>query len=227
MFSRKFFSGTSSKKDHRFDEKSQVKKINFSKKIGESLLIDHVNSNIFSQWVSKEMQKYTDDDFVCDLVLGFLDNDTINSQEFGQQLRSMIGEENAISFVETIWPLLIEAQNSDTGMPQVIVEETKSRIEKTMKRNQLLLQRIKEEEELAKKLNIDEQQEEKEDESDDDTIKAPPPAHSYNDDSSDDSNRDSKRTSRHYHTHRHKRRKHHHHVKEENSPYSSSSSEGV
>ena len=151
MFSRNLFSGASAKKDHRFDAKSHVKNIQFSKKVTESLLIDRINSASFSNWVNDEIAKLTNDDFAADLVLGFLDNDTINSQEIGQQLRSIVGEEKAISFVEKLWPLLIEAQNSDSGIPSVIIEETQKRIAERARRNELLAQRLKEEQMLDDK----------------------------------------------------------------------------
>ena len=145
MFSRNLFSGASAKKDHRFDAKSHVKNIQFSKKVTESLLIDRINSASFSNWVADEMAKLTEEDFAADLVMGFLDNQTINSQEIGQQLRSMIGEEKAISFVEKLWPLLIEAQNNETGIPSLIMEETQKRIAQRARRNEILLQKMKEE----------------------------------------------------------------------------------
>lgn len=200
MFSRNLFSGASSKKDHRFDGKSQVKEIHFSKKVTETLLIDKINSSSFSQWVSDEISKLTNEDFAADLVMGFLDNNTINSQELGQQLRSMIGEEKAITFVENIWPLLIEAQNNDIGIPSVIIEETQKRIEQTMKRNQLLKIKLEElnNENNSSSYNSNIESNKSDDGSD---VHEPPPAnslktHDYYSSSSDDY---TKRASKHSH----------------------------
>ena len=142
MFSRNLFSGASSKKDHRFDSKNQVKGIHFSKEVTPKLQIDNINSAAFSQWIESEISKLTNEDFVSELVMGFLNEQTIEAQEIGQQLKSMIGEEKAISFVEKLWPLLIDAQNNETGVPSVIIEEAQKKLAK----RQLLAQRLHEEE---------------------------------------------------------------------------------
>ncbi|EAY01711.1 hypothetical protein TVAG_317000 [Trichomonas vaginalis G3] len=87
----------------------------------------------------------TDDEFVEDIIMGFLQADTINSHDLAEQLQSLVGDK-AVPFIEKLWPLLEDAQNSETGIPSVFVEEAKRKIAERLKSNQNISNKLDESE---------------------------------------------------------------------------------
>ena len=124
--------------DHRYRNKNNEEIIEFPPEIEDQLTISEINVASFEDWIKEHLEPYTTDEFAIGIVIGCLRNSTITSQELGQNLKAFIdNKESIIKFIGELWPLLKDAQNNENGIPSIILEETKLRI-------QARIQRIKE-----------------------------------------------------------------------------------
>ena len=172
-----YYHGVSIEKDPRLKAKLNEDIIRYPQNVTEKLSISNINYEAFLPWITRELKKYTEDDFLPEIVVVFLQSDEIDSQELGRNLQPDL-KENTVGFVSALWDLLIDAENNGIGIPKVILDETKNEIEEKMKKNMLINKKLNEEtssdssssdtysseDESDKKTNIHE--EIKEDESD-------------------------------------------------------------
>jgi hypothetical protein len=101
-------------------------KIDLPDFISESLDIQSINASAFEPWVFREISNFTSDDFVADIVMGFLRGKTINSQDFAQTLQPSLGDAT-VPFVSLLWTLLLDGKPSDLEIPKVILDEKNRR----------------------------------------------------------------------------------------------------
>ena len=124
------FRGVRAQHDPRF--KAKTEKITLPETVSDSITTDGVTSSAFEPWVSSEIAKYTDDDFVGDLVMGFIRSKVIDSQEMAQTLQPALGEHTG-TFVAALWDLLKDAKASDLGIPRVFLEQAQREMEERLK----------------------------------------------------------------------------------------------
>jgi hypothetical protein len=125
------FRGVSVKSDPRFHKK--VKEFEFPSFIERGpLAIEGIVADAFDPWVRRELAKLTDDDFVPDLVIGFLRGRTLDSQELARTLEPSLGVA-AVDFVVRLWPLVLDAKKSEVGIPSAIIAESRAAVASKMK----------------------------------------------------------------------------------------------
>ena len=122
--------GVRAQHDPRF--KAKTDKVPLPKTVSDSIATDGVTSSAFEPWVSSEIAKYTDDDFVADLVMGFVRSKVIDSQEMAQTLQPALGEHTG-EFMAALWELLKDAKSSDLGIPRVFLEQAQREMEERLK----------------------------------------------------------------------------------------------
>ena len=110
------------KRDTRYKNKINEEKIKFKSHVTNTILTKTINTNSLSEWIKEELNKITLDEFIFDFIMGFLQCDEIKSQEFGSQLKALIGDE-AIPFIENLWELLLDALKNENGIPNIIFEK--------------------------------------------------------------------------------------------------------
>jgi hypothetical protein len=86
-----------------------------------------INVSCFEPWISRELAPLTDDDFMADLVMGFLKGKVVHSQELAASLQPTLGDAT-VHFVSKLWALLLDAKNSELGIPGAIMEESEKGI---------------------------------------------------------------------------------------------------
>ncbi|OHT02176.1 hypothetical protein TRFO_30843 [Tritrichomonas foetus] len=136
-----FFHGVTAKNDPRFKGKFVEEEIVFPPNVTEFIERKNINVNAFEEIVKNELSKYTDDEFLADMVVGFLENPIIKSQEMGQMLKPSL-KEKTVEFISKLWDLLIEANENGIGVPASIIEQRKQLIEEKMKIAEAVRKRI-------------------------------------------------------------------------------------
>jgi hypothetical protein len=94
---------------------------------GPPLEIDGINADAFDAWVRRELAHHTTDDFLPDIVIGFLRGKTIDPQDLARTLEPAIGDRTA-EFVIQLWPLLLDAKTNALGVPSVILAESRAAV---------------------------------------------------------------------------------------------------
>ena len=122
--------GVSAKHDPRFHKDEE--KIALPENVGESLETNSINVNALENWVMKELAKYTDDDFLSDIVMGFIRGKTLNSQDLAKTIQPTLGDKTG-EFVSSLWDLLVDAKSNELGIPSVILEQSRKAIEASAK----------------------------------------------------------------------------------------------
>lgn len=224
----KFLRTVPLKDDPRFKGKIKEDIFDFPSDVTESISTENINVNSMENWIAKEISKYIDDDFVPDLVIGFLQDEKIKSNELAKNLKPYL-EDNTVPFITELWKLLLDAQNNELGIPSIILEESKRAIQERILQNQAIKEKLNQNSDDSSSSSTTSSESDNETHKDENESAAciePPqkhvtPQHARNDDripsrhyrnssdSSDDSSSSSSerryRRKRHRHHHRHHR----------------------
>ncbi|CAI2376831.1 unnamed protein product [Moneuplotes crassus] len=197
-----FFKGTSVDQNSKFADKDKkiINSTSWPEIFNQKVDISKVNRDSIRPWIETRVNELMDveDELIPDLVISYLEE----QQEQGQSLcpkkitvhiTGFLGE-NAKVFMEELWQILLEAQDSKFGIPNTIInqkrEET-STLKELIKEKRIQLEKVK-----LKELEMR------------DESKGNPPddSHSYSrrERDLDRHHRHSKRS--HRHSHRHRRR---------------------
>jgi hypothetical protein len=121
------FRGVFPKHDPRF--RTKLKEFQFPSFVRLPVSIEGINPDSFETWVRRELTKHTEDDFLPDIVLGFLRGKTLDPQELARALEPVLGD-RTVAFVISLWPLVLDAKRNELGIPSVILEESRAAVAK-------------------------------------------------------------------------------------------------
>ena len=125
--------GTASVSDDHAMAK-QLKQTKFPKILSKKVKLDKVNVPVMSQWIEKQIAEILgfEDEIVASMAINlFLEpQDGMDPRRAQLNLVGFLGDEQSATFTESLWTLLVDAQEQSTGIPTVILEEKKAEMQK-------------------------------------------------------------------------------------------------
>jgi len=127
-----FFRGTDRQQDSRFgnSDKRLMKRMKFAKVLGERIDIKKVNIEVMSRWITEKITEILgfEDEVVIGMCINMLDGtEALDPKQLQLNLTGFL-EKQAMGFVEELWTLLADAQESQTGIPTIFLERKKAEI---------------------------------------------------------------------------------------------------
>lgn len=113
---------------------SKTTKKLLKKLLKEPVDIAKVNIDVVKPWITTQLEKILPDDdvavgFILELVFGTeYGNPSVTS--IAEQLQDFVGKEESDLFCLNMWQLLLDAQESDNGIPKQLVRERAQKLEK-------------------------------------------------------------------------------------------------
>ncbi|KAF8182070.1 PWI domain-containing protein, partial [Pholiota molesta] len=127
-----FFKGTSADQDRRFSDKEL--KLLKSMKFPAEFEKKEVNLNVIRPWIKKIIELIGfEDEVVVEYAMGLLEDE---SQPVHPRPRKMqinltgFLTKDTPTFMDSLWKLLLEAQQDVTGVPRTFVEQKKEEMRK-------------------------------------------------------------------------------------------------
>lgn len=124
--------GTASVSDDHAMAK-QLKQTKFPKIFSKKVAIDKVNIPVMSQWIEKRISEILgfEDEIVASMAINlFLEpQDGMDPRRAQLNLTGFLGEEQSALFCDSLWNLLLDAQDQPAGIPTVILEEKKAKMQ--------------------------------------------------------------------------------------------------
>lgn len=112
----------------------QLKQTKFPIIFSRKVTIAKVNIPVMSQWIEKKIAEILgfEDEIVASMAINlFLEpQDGMDPRRAQLNLVGFLGEEQSALFTESLWNLLVDAQDQVTGIPSVLLEEKKREMQK-------------------------------------------------------------------------------------------------
>lgn len=125
--------GTASVSDDHAMAK-QLKQTKFPKVFSRKVTLATVNIPVMSQWIEKKIAEILgfEDEIVASMAINlFLEpQDGMDPRRAQLNLVGFLGEKQSALFTESLWNLLVDAQDQVTGIPSVLLEEKKKEMQK-------------------------------------------------------------------------------------------------
>lgn len=126
--------GTSSVADLRARRKA-LKGTRFPKNFSSALELGKINKEVLSQWIEHKITSILgfDDEIVSSTAVNlFLPEEGKSPDPKRAQLDlvGFLGDEQSASFAKELWTLMLEAQDSSTGIPRTLLEKKKQELAK-------------------------------------------------------------------------------------------------
>ena len=124
--------GTASVADARARSKA-LKSTKFPANFTKKIKLDKVNKAVLTQWIEQKVTSILgfDDEIVSSTAINlFLPSDGSNPDPRRAQLDlvGFLGEEESANFAKDLWTLLVEAQDSPSGIPRTLLEAKKKEL---------------------------------------------------------------------------------------------------
>ncbi|KAI2490054.1 PWI domain [Fragilaria crotonensis] len=124
--------GTASVSDDHAMSK-QLRQTKFPKIFSTKVRIDKVNVPVMSQWIEKRIAEILgfEDEIVASMAINlFLEpQDGMDPRRAQLNLAGFLGDEQSALFCDSLWRLLLDAQDQTAGIPTVILEEKKTKMQ--------------------------------------------------------------------------------------------------
>lgn len=105
--------------------------------------MDKIKLEVLRPWISKKITEYLhyEDDVVVEFVYNQLEDKKFPCPKKMQiNMTAFLNGKNARQFMDELWALLISAQESESGIPELFIQQKKEEI---LKRDELLKQNEK------------------------------------------------------------------------------------
>ena len=143
--------GTSSiEQDSRYQDKDKllVNKTKFPKGFEIKVNLNKVNLEVFKLWIHSKIEELTgsDDEMIADYAISLLENNKSNPdpKQIQIQLAGFLTIDNAAVFMKELWKLLVEAQSSESGVPEALLALEMDRIKKEQEEQERIGRKIQE-----------------------------------------------------------------------------------
>ncbi|KAJ3017689.1 Serine/arginine repetitive matrix protein 1 [Thoreauomyces humboldtii] len=128
-----FFKGTSSEQDSRFGDKQRklLKSMKFPKIFDTKVDMKKVNLTVIRPWVTTKIISIVgfEDDVLIEFVFNLLEAEKVDPRTMQIEISGFL-ESNAPGFMKELWGLLVSAQSSIGGIPQLFLDQKKDEISK-------------------------------------------------------------------------------------------------
>ncbi|CAM9101320.1 unnamed protein product [Choristocarpus tenellus] len=126
-----FFRGTNTEQDSRFgdSDKKLMKKMKFSKILDQKVCVNmkKVNTDVMKRWIAQRITSLLgfEDDIVVGTCVNYLSEEgKLDPKRLQLQLTGFL-EKSTSTFMEELWGLLVDAQNSLGGIPSAFLQDKK------------------------------------------------------------------------------------------------------
>lgn len=121
--------GTASVADARARSKA-LKTTRFPANFAKKIKLDKVNKPVLTQWIEQKVTSILgfDDEIVSSTAINLFlpgDGSTPDPRRAQLDLVGFLGEEESATFAKDLWTLLVEAQDSPSGIPRTLLEAKK------------------------------------------------------------------------------------------------------
>ena len=127
--SHMFFRGTSTDQDNRFanKEKKLLKSMKFADVLKQKIDMEKVKFDTIKPWVSTRITELLgfEDDVVVEFVFSSLEERYPDPKLLQINLTGFLNSKNSRQFLGELWELLVSAQSSTSGIPDVLIEKKK------------------------------------------------------------------------------------------------------
>ncbi|KAF0491445.1 PWI domain-containing protein [Gigaspora margarita] len=153
-----FFKGTSLEQDSRFSDKQKklLKSMNFPAEFNRKVDLKRVNMTVIKPWIAQKIVDLLggEDEVVVNYVFGLLEETDLDPRMMQINLTGFL-ERNAPIFVTELWKLLLSAQDCESGIPAIFLEQKMEEIRKRKEDDERIMAEIRrrrerEDEERAK-----------------------------------------------------------------------------
>ncbi|KRY31062.1 Serine/arginine repetitive matrix protein 1 [Trichinella spiralis] len=120
-----FFRGTNSEQDLRFSNKQKklLKTLKFEDSLNTKVDMKRIDLDVMRLWITKRVSEILgmEDDVVVEFVLNRLEEEDMDPRNMQINLTGFLNAKKAREFMGELWDLLIDAQNSECGIPQTLI----------------------------------------------------------------------------------------------------------
>ncbi|KAL1245287.1 Serine/arginine repetitive matrix protein [Trichinella spiralis] len=120
-----FFRGTNSEQDLRFSNKQKklLKTLKFEDSLNTKVDMKRIDLDVMRLWITKRVSEILgmEDDVVVEFVLNQLEEEDMDPRNMQINLTGFLNAKKAREFMGELWDLLIDAQNSECGIPQTLI----------------------------------------------------------------------------------------------------------
>ncbi|KAI0066869.1 PWI domain-containing protein [Artomyces pyxidatus] len=151
-----FFKGTSADQDRRFSDKELklLKTMKFPSQFDKKVDMRKVNLDVIRPWVAAKVVELVgfEDEVVVEYAMGLLEDKAQPTPDPKKMQINLTGflTDSTSTFMLALWNLLLEAQESPTGIPRTLVEAKKEEMRRANKGDNRAL------EERDRRLRLDE-----------------------------------------------------------------------
>ncbi|VDL75702.1 unnamed protein product [Nippostrongylus brasiliensis] len=122
-----FFRGTSSDQDGRFSDKEKklLKQMKFEDTLDRKINMDKINLDVIKPWITMRINEILgiEDDVVIEYIMSQLEEKTINPKIMQINITGFLNARRAREFMGELWLLLVEADESEDGIPRSLLEK--------------------------------------------------------------------------------------------------------
>ncbi|KRY21772.1 Serine/arginine repetitive matrix protein 1, partial [Trichinella patagoniensis] len=120
-----FFRGTNSEQDLRFSNKQKklLKTLKFEDSLNTKVDMKRIDLDVMRLWITKRVSEILgmEDDVVVEFVLNQLEEEDMDPRNMQINLTGFLNAKKAREFMGELWDLLIDAQSSECGIPQTLI----------------------------------------------------------------------------------------------------------
>lgn len=105
--------------------KKDKARVKYPKKFSKNVNMEKVNFAVVEKWIGDTLnEQLPDDDVVIDYVSELLQaEDEPDIKMIHLQMQDFLGQEQAMKFCETLWDMLMSAQDDPDGIPAQLLEQ--------------------------------------------------------------------------------------------------------
>ncbi|CUM46188.1 uncharacterized protein AC631_00003 [Debaryomyces fabryi] len=113
--------------------------VKYPKKFSKKVSMAKVNFSVVEKWIGDTLnEQLPDDDVVIDYVSELLQaEDQPDIKMIHLQMQDFLGKEQAMNFCETLWDMLMSAQDDPDGIPAQLLEQRRKEYEEGQDRDRV------------------------------------------------------------------------------------------
>jgi len=124
-----FFRGTSADQDNRFSDKEKklLKQMKFDESLATKIDIKKIKLDVLKPWITERIAQILgmEDDVLVEFIFNQLDTKDPDPRKMQINLTGFVNGKNARIFMGELWSLLDSAQNTESGIPQELIDKKK------------------------------------------------------------------------------------------------------
>lgn len=134
-----FFRGTSADQDNRFSNKNKklLKQLKFSDVLNNKVDLSKVNRDVIENWIKSQITKEIDDEVLYEYIINQLyEKNFPDGKNMQINLTGFLGGKPAREFMDKLWTVLLDAMQTEDGIPKQLLDEKMEEIKKREAKNE-------------------------------------------------------------------------------------------